>query len=154
MCKVTGRCWKVNSNICVLEKVSFVGWDLANYPIMCDLWAGICGQHKTIWMCIVQEVTFWVITQCPGDPRALAVSQCCQERSWRLSAAVQGRTAEKRGFAHAPPKYGSVSMKSSGTLAAGHCCGEPCLWACCRRFSFPKPCPWGLHSMKVPETSG
>lgn len=71
VCEVTGRCWKANGNICALKKVSFVGWDLANYPIMSSLWAGICSQHKMICMCITEEI----IPQCTGDPRSVCAGR-------------------------------------------------------------------------------
>lgn len=54
VCKVTGRCWKVNANICVLKKVSLVGRDLASYPLVCSRWAGICSQCKMIYVCIIK----------------------------------------------------------------------------------------------------
>lgn len=88
VCKVTGRCWKVNANICVLKKVSLVGRDLANYPVVCSRWAGICSQCKMIYMCIIE-----VISQCLGDLRASAGRQCCQEGDCVLPRAVQSRTA-------------------------------------------------------------
>lgn len=96
VCKVTGRCWKANDNICALKKVSLVGRDLANYPLVCSRWAGIWSQHKMIYMCIIKAV----ISQCLGNPRAPAGRLCCQEVGWRLPRAVQSQTVPvtlKRG---------------------------------------------------------
>lgn len=56
VCKVTGRCWKANANICALKKVFLVGRDLANYPLVCSHWARICSERKMIYVCITKEV--------------------------------------------------------------------------------------------------
>lgn len=146
VCKVTGRCWKANANICALKKVSLVGRDLANYRLVCSRWAGIWSQRKMIYVCIIKEVT----SQCLGDPRAPAVLP-----GGRLKAAQgcaeQDCTShfEKRCFACAPPKYAAFCREASGILAAGPCCCKPCLWAPCMMLSFPKPCACGLHRVST-----
>lgn len=149
VCKVTGRCWKANANICALKKVSLVGRDLANYRLVCSRWAGIWSQRKMIYVCIIKEVT----SQCLGDPRARL---CCQEGGWKLSRAGQSRTAPvtlKRGAL--PVHHLNMLLsagKHQGSLllvpAAASLVSEPP--ACC-----PSPNPvLAVSIMWAPETSG
>lgn len=56
---------------------------------------------------------------------------------------------EKRCFAYTPPKYAASCGEASGSLAAGHCCCKPCLWACCIGLYLPKLCACNFHCMST-----
>lgn len=148
VCKVTGRCWKANANICALKKVWLVGREPANYPLMCSCWAGIWSQCKMIY--VYNKRNHLSVPRWPQGPSWQAVPP-----GGRLKAAQgcaeQDCTGhfEKRCFAYAPPKHAVSCTEASGTLAAGHCRCKPCLWAHCVRLSYPKPCGCGLHHVST-----
>lgn len=152
VCKVTGRCWKANANICALKKVWLVSREPANYPLMCSCWAGIWSQCKMIY--VYNKRSHLSV---PRWPQAPVGRLCCQEGGWRLPGAVQRRTALvtlKRGAL--PMHHLNMlfpARKHQGPLllvtAAASLVSEPTVSGC------PSPNPVLVVSiMWAPETSG